>query len=109
MNLLRLIANATLSMGQSNQQAAPAASMGAEAFYSAAQKAGLPTDHGTLNQIVDLVNQGYSPDQAAAQIKGKKGAAPGGLLAPNAMQGLSQKSAKGLLDGYRDAQTQKTL
>ena len=109
MNLLRLIANAALSMGQPNQQAAPSASMGAEAFYSAAQKAGLPTDHGTLNQIVDLVNQGYSPDQAAAQIKGKKGTSTGGLLSPSAMPGLSQQPAKGLLDGYRDAQTQKPL
>lgn len=109
MNLLRLIANAAVSMGQSIQRTAPAASMGAEAFYSAAQKAGLPTDHGTLNQIVELVNQGYSPDQAAAQIKGKKGVMTGGLLAPKLTQGLAQKPATGLLEGYQDAYSQKPM
>lgn len=103
MNLLRLLANAALSTGQTGQQSAPAASMGAEAFFTAAQKAGLPTDHGTLNQIVDLVNQGYSPDQAAAQLKGKKGASSGGLLASKPTQGLTQQPAKGLLEGYQDA------
>lgn len=109
MNLLRLLANTALSMGQPNQQSAPAASMGAGTFYSAALQAGLPTDHGTLNQIVDLVNQGYSPDQAAAQIKGKKRPAPRGLLAPEAMQGPSQKPAQGLLEGYLESQPQKPL
>lgn len=109
MNLLRLIANAAVSMGQSNQHTAPAASMGAEAFFTAAQKAGLPTDHGTLNQIVDLVNQGYSPDQAAAQLKVKKGTSPGGLLAPKPTQGLTQQPTKGLLEGYQDAYPPKPL
>lgn len=103
MNLLRLLANAALSVGQTGQQSAPAASMGAETFFNAAQKAGLPTDHGTLNQIVDLVNQGYSPDQAASQLKGKKGASSGGLLASKPKQGLTQQPAKGLLEGYQDA------
>lgn len=109
MNLLRLLANAALSTGQSGQQSAPAASMGAETFFNAAQKAGLPTDHETLNQIVTLVNQGYSPDQAATQVKGKKNSLPGGLLSPQPMQGLTHKPSKGLLDNYQDAYPQKPL
>lgn len=42
--------------------------MGGGAFHSAASRAGLPTDNATLNSIVDLTNQGMSPDQAAARV-----------------------------------------
>ena len=41
----------------------------ASVFYQVAKGAGLPTDHGTLNKIVRLVNKGYSPESAAAVIK----------------------------------------
>lgn len=48
----------------------PAASMGGEVFAGAAQRAGLSGDNGTLNQIVNGVNQGLSPDDAAARVAG---------------------------------------
>ena len=46
----------------------PAASMGGDTFVLAAQKFGLPDDTDTLNKIVNLVNSGMSPDQAAETI-----------------------------------------
>jgi hypothetical protein len=46
----------------------PAASMGGDTFVLAAKRVGLGADIGTLNKIVDLVNQGMSPDQAAEMI-----------------------------------------
>lgn len=48
----------------------PAASIGGEVFAGAAQRAGLSGDNGTLNQIVNGVNQGLSPDDAAARVAG---------------------------------------
>jgi len=42
----------------------PAASMDGEQFMLAAAKAGMPTDIGSLNKIVDLVNKGLSIDEA---------------------------------------------
>ena len=47
-----------------------AAQMGAEEFYKAAAQAGLPTDHATLNKIIDLVNSGHSLDGAVKILKG---------------------------------------
>jgi hypothetical protein len=49
----------------------PAASMGGDVFVKAAQQAGLSDDVNTLNQIVDLVNQGKSPNEAALMVAGK--------------------------------------
>jgi hypothetical protein len=49
----------------------PAASMGGDVFVKAAQQAGLSDDENTLNQIVDLVNQGKSPTEAASIVAGK--------------------------------------
>ena len=46
----------------------PAASINGDTFVIAAQKAGLGTDIDTLNMIVNLVNQGIDPDQAANLI-----------------------------------------
>ena len=46
----------------------PAASMGGDTFVLAAQKFGLPDDIYTLNKIVNLVNNGMSPDQAAETV-----------------------------------------
>ncbi len=46
----------------------PAASMGGDTFVLAAQKFGLPDDIHTLNKIVNLVNNGMSPDQAAETV-----------------------------------------
>ena len=43
---------------------APAASMDGEQFFEAAIKAGMSTDIGSLNKIVDLVNKGLSIDEA---------------------------------------------
>jgi hypothetical protein len=45
-----------------------AAKMGGEQFLKAAHEAGLPTDRGTLNQIVDLVNHGIPLHTAAKMI-----------------------------------------
>ena len=55
----------------------PAASMNGDVFFMAAQNAGLGTDIDTLNKIVNLVNQGVNPDQAAQYI-----AQSSGLSAP---------------------------
>lgn len=52
---------------------APAASMDGSVFMKAAVEAGLPTDRGTLNKIVRLVNQGYSPATAATVVKNGTG------------------------------------
>lgn len=50
----------------------PASGMGGEVFVKAASDAGLPDDHATLNKIVDLVNQGMSPEKAASLISKKR-------------------------------------
>ena len=47
----------------------PAANMGGEVFVKAAADAGLPDGQDSYNQIVRLVNQGMSPQQAAMSIK----------------------------------------
>ena len=49
----------------------PAASMGGDVFVKAAQQAGLSDDPATLNQIVELVNQGKTPTEAAMLIAKK--------------------------------------
>ncbi len=46
----------------------PAAYMNGDVFVIAAQKAGIGTDIDTLNMIVNLVNQGVNPEQAAEII-----------------------------------------
>ena len=46
----------------------PASVMGGDTFVLAAQKFGLPDDTNTLNKIVNLVNSGMSPDQAAETV-----------------------------------------
>jgi hypothetical protein len=51
----------------------PAAFMGGDTFVMAAQKFGLPDDIDTLNKIVNLVNNGMSPDQAAEAIAKSSG------------------------------------
>ena len=50
------------------QGSLPASHMDGNTFVLAAQKQGLPTDNGTLNQIVNRVNSGMSPDDAAAEV-----------------------------------------
>lgn len=47
----------------------PAAQMDGGVFYQAAQRAGLPTDNGTLNKIVRLVSSGMDATQAAQEVK----------------------------------------
>ena len=54
-----------------NNQSMPSANMGGDVFVKAAQNAGLSDDVTTLNQIVDLVNQGKSPTEAAMIVAGK--------------------------------------
>lgn len=46
----------------------PAASIDGDVFVRAAQAVGLPTTNASLNRIVDLVNRGMTPNQAAKQI-----------------------------------------
>lgn len=56
----------------------PAASIDGNEFVLAAQKVGIPTDTGTLNKIVKLVNEGMSVSAAAKEVAKTK-MAKGGL------------------------------
>lgn len=47
----------------------PAASMDGGLFYRAAERAGIGTDHTTLNKLVAAVNEGATIDEAVAQVK----------------------------------------
>lgn len=69
----------------------PAASMGGDTFVLAAQKFGLPDDTDTLNKIVNLVNSGMSPDQAAETVAMSFGAS--GKLIDKLDQLVKQKIA----------------
>lgn len=68
-----------LSMGDSSKlvealrssSTMPASSMGGDVFVKAAQQAGLSDDVATLNKIVELVNQGKTPTEAAMLIAKK--------------------------------------
>lgn len=73
----------------------PASHMNGSVFTDAAARAGLPGDMSSLNGIVDLVNRGQDPLQAALSIAGKTNkpsasytpqtmasAMPGGLMSP---------------------------
>ena len=57
-----------------------AAQMDGGVFYIAAQRAGLEPSTQTLNKIVDLVNQGMTPEAAAKEVKQKMGLKSGGLV-----------------------------
>jgi hypothetical protein len=48
---------------------APAAAIGGGVITAAATNAGLPSDTGTLNRVVQKINQGMSPTQAAQAVK----------------------------------------
>ena len=66
----------------------PAASIDGEVFYQVAKKYNLGTDMDSMNQIVNLVNQGMSPDAAGMVLSGKSSMTTseprsGGLLAMN--------------------------
>ena len=58
----------------------PAAKLDGGVFVRAATKAGLPDDMNTLNQIVNLVNRGYQPDQAAMMVAQQGKYADGGMV-----------------------------
>jgi len=60
----------------------PAAKLDGGVFVRAATKAGLPDDMNTLNQIVNLVNKGYQPDQAAMMVAQQGKYADGGMVPP---------------------------
>lgn len=91
MKLLKALGMIGSALSGGPQQAA---SMDGGAFWRAAEGAGLPTDPQTLNELVDLVNQGYTPEAAASAVKAKRGGqslqpkaqgrAQAGLLAPQA-------------------------
>jgi hypothetical protein len=49
----------------------PAASINGEVFYQVAKKYNLDTDMDSMNQIVNLVNQGMSPDDAGKTLSQK--------------------------------------
>jgi hypothetical protein len=49
----------------------PAASIDSEVFYQVAKKYNLGTDMDSMNQIVNLVNQGMSPDDAGKTLSQK--------------------------------------
>jgi hypothetical protein len=69
----------------------PASVMGGDTFVLAAQKFGLPDDTNTLNKIVNLVNSGMSPDQAAETVAMSFGAS--GKLTDKLDQLVKQKIA----------------
>jgi hypothetical protein len=48
----------------------PAASIDGEVFYQVAKKYNLGTDIDSMNQIVNLVNKGMSPDEAGKALSG---------------------------------------
>jgi hypothetical protein len=72
----------------------PAASMNGDVFVMAAQNAGLGTDIDTLNKIVNLVNQGVNPDQAAQYIAQSSGSSVSQQQMPQSQmqQPLNQQS-----------------
>ena len=49
-----------------------AAQISGDQFHRAANNESLPTDNGSLNRIVDLVNSGMSLEQAAAEVRRKR-------------------------------------
>lgn len=58
----------------------PAASMDGDQFFQAAIKAGLSTDIGSLNKIVDLVNKGMSISEAIEALTGQTHKRGGGQV-----------------------------
>jgi len=56
----------------------PASKMEGGDFLRAAQRAGLPTDNATLNQIVNLVNRGYDIARATQMVKDGRAGRPEG-------------------------------
>lgn len=100
MNLLKILSQVAAMAAPSAPL--PAAGMGGEHFYNAARSAGLDPDVDTLNEIVDLVNSGLTPQGAAQQVKARRGAS-NGLLAPkkraqgNGLLSYAQEKPRGLL------------
>ena len=88
----------------------PAASIDGEVFYQVAKKYNLGTDMDSMNQIVNLVNQGMSPDAAGMVLSGKSSMttsepSSGGLLAmdypnPYGVRAFPMKDKKGNVTGY---------
>ena len=78
----------------------PAASMGGDTFVLAAQKFGLPDDIDTLNKIVNLVNNGMTPDQAAVSIASSVNGKLIDKLDNLVKQKISTKMPSGLLFNF---------
>ena len=73
----------------------PAASMDGDQFFQAAIKAGMSTDIGSLNKIVDLVNKGMSISEAIEALTGQTHKRDGGQV--EHMQAGGVKKAIGAL------------
>ena len=73
----------------------PAASMDGDQFFQAAIKAGMSTDIGSLNKIVDLVNKGMSISEAIEALTGQTHKRDGGQV--EHMQSGGVKKAIGAL------------
>lgn len=71
----------------------PAASMDGEQFMLAAAKAGIPTDIGSLNKIVDLVNKGLSIDEAIEALTNPMRKRDGGQVQHFDLGGGAKKDA----------------
>ena len=78
----------------------PAASMGGDTFVLAAKKFGLPDDIDTLNKIVNLVNNGMTPDQAAESIASSVNGKLIDKLDNLVKQKISTKMPSGLLFNF---------
>lgn len=69
-----------LIKGMADGGTPPAASMDGDQFIQAAMKAGLSTDIGSLNKIVDLVNKGMSISEAIEALTGQTHKRDGGQV-----------------------------
>ena len=69
-----------LIKGMADGGTPPAASMDGDQFFQAAIKAGLSTDIGSLNKIVDLVNKGMSISEAIEALTGQTHKRDGGQV-----------------------------
>ena len=88
----------------------PAAKIDGEVFYQVAKKYNLGTDIDSMNQIVNLVNQGMSPDEAGMSLSSNPSMvntkpSSGGLLAmdypaPYGLRAYPKKDKQGNVTGY---------
>lgn len=85
----------------------PAASIDGEVFYQVAKKYNLGTDINSMNQIVNLVNNGMSPDEAGKALSSQSAmtsASPvqGGLLYMDSPKNYGLLAEESFQEGIRN-------